>query len=297
MRRGLLLLALSAIVACDDAVETSTSASTSASTTSATTAAASSGTGGDACTSNALPIQDDGARIYVPAVLDGEEVWFFLDTGSGLTFVSLGAGQPAFVPDAAEVRFGCATMSLPGRGGLAPLGTVKGKKVVGYMGVDLLVAPTSLLEREKKTLTVPAPDAAIAASATWSTLAYEDIQGMIIAPVTLDAEPVRLMLDTGAQHTLWLGEQGQPGDLEVMTTDAEGTPISLFLGTVSLEMAGRAAVTVDVLRAPSFPYFEKTVAALGGNIHGLLGLSSFQERDMLIDGVAREVRLAPPTDP
>ena len=236
---------------------------------------------------------DQGDRLYVPATLAGAQVYFFLDTGSALTFISLGAGQPNFVPDAAEATFGCNTLSLPGRGGLASLGKVNGKEVVGFMGVDFLVAPNAYLDRKNATLTAPAPTSAIDASALWSAFAYDDVQGMIIAPVTLDAKPVRLMLDTGAPDTLWLGEQGQPGDTEVTTTDAEGTPLTLYLGKVSLEMASRAPVSVPVLRAPSFPYFEKTVMALGGNIHGLLGLSAFQGRDMLFDGEAHVVRLAP----
>lgn len=296
MHRRAAVLALGFVLTgCDDAVDP-TSTSTASSTSSfATTSASSSsaGGGGAACASNEIPIVDQGDRLYVPATIAGEQVYFFLDTGSALTFVSLGAGQPNFVPDAAEATFGCNTLSLPGRGGLASLGKVNGKDVVGFMGVDFLVAPNAFLDRQNKTLTAPAPTTAIDASASWSALAYDDVQGMIIAPVTLDTKPVRLMLDTGAQHTLWLGEQGQPGDTEVTTTDAEGTPLTLYLGTASLEMASRAPVSVPVLRAPSFPYFEKTVMALGGNVHGLLGLSAFQERRMLFDGGAHVVRLAP----
>jgi hypothetical protein len=133
----------------------------------------------------------------------------------------------------------------------------------------------------------------VAEAASWPALAYDDVQGHVIAPVSLDDQPLRLMLDTGAFHTLWLGQEGQPGDQEIETQDAEGNPLFFYLGEVDLTMAGRATVTVPVLRAPSFPYFEQTVAALGGNIHGLLGLSSFQDRAMLFDGEAHEVRLGP----
>ena len=123
--------------------------------------------------------------------------------------------------------------------------------------------------------------------------AYDNVEGMIIAPVLLDATPVRLMLDTGAFHTLWLGQQGEPGDQEIETGDAKGNELFFFLGEVDLEMAARDVVSVPVLRAPSFPYFEQTVASLGGNIHGLLGLTSFRERALLFDGTANEVRLGP----
>ena len=48
-----------------------------------------------------------------------------------------------------------------------------------------------------------------------------------------------------------------------------------------------------MLRAPSFPYFEQTVASLGGNIHGLLGLSALRGRALVVDGAAGQARVGP----
>lgn len=249
--------------------------------------------GAAACTLNEIPLLADSQRFYVPVTLDGEDVLFFIDTGSSLTFVELGPDDPDFVEDAASIQIGCETLSIPGRGGLAPLGDAFGKKVVGFLGADFLIEQSALLDVPNETLTRPAPPEAVAEAASWPALAYDDVQGHIIAPVELDGTPVRLMLDTGAYDTLWLGQQGQPGDQEVVTTDAEGNTLTFYLGEVELTMAGRETITVPVLRAPSFPYFEQTVAQLGGNIHGLLGLTSFEGRPMLFDGTAHEVRLGP----
>ncbi len=113
----------------------------------------------------------------------------------------------------------------------------------------------------------------------------------MLAPVVADSRSLRLMIDTGAQDTLWLGEEGEPGDQVVTTTDATGAEIDLYYGDVDLEMAGEDAVTVPCFRAPSFPYFEQTVAALGGNLHGLLGLSSLRGRRFVIDGEAHAILL------
>jgi hypothetical protein len=47
---------------------------------------------------------------------------------------------------------------------------------------------------------------------------------------------------------------------------------------------GTVQRTIPVLRAPSFPYLEQTVAALGSDVHGLLGLSSLSDA-FVLDGV------------
>lgn len=251
------------------------------------------GGGGGACAENAIPLLAGPQRFYVPVTFEGEEALFFIDTGSSLTFLELGPDDPDFVEDAATIQIGCETLTIPGRGGLAPLQDAFGKKVIGFLGADFLIERTALLDVANETLTRPAPPDAIAQAAAWPALAYDDVQGHVIAPVELDGTPVRLMLDTGAYDTLWLGQQGQPGDREIQTTDAEGNLLTFYLGEVDLTMAGRETITVPVLRAPSFPYFEQTVEQLGGNIHGLLGLTSFGGRAMLFDGEHHEVRLGP----
>jgi hypothetical protein len=253
------------------------------------------GTGGEAptCFENEVPLLVDTQRLYVPVEVDGAPGLFFIDTGSALTFLNLGPDGPAFVEDAATLTIGCETLSIPARGGLQLLPDAFGQPVLGYLGADYFIESTSLLDVPGERVVRPINQPIAAEASLWPAIAYDDVQGHIIAPVLLDATPVRLMLDTGAFHTLWLGQEGEPGDQEIETADAEGNPLFFFLGEVDLEMAGRDVVSVPVLRAPSFPYFEQTVASLGGNIHGLLGLTSFRERAMMFDGTAHEVRLGP----
>lgn len=79
----------------------------------------------------------------------------------------------------------------------------------------------------------------------------------------------------------------------VRTTDATGTEVELHLGEGSVRLASGLDVRVPLFRAPSFPYFEETVRALGGDIHGLLGLSALGARRIVFDAEASVVRLQP----
>ena len=59
-----------------------------------------------------------------------------------------------------------------------------------------------------------------------------------------------------------------------------------------IDFAGESSQT-PVLRAPSFPYFEQTVALLGGDLKGLLGLSVLGDRRLIFDGPHKTIRLQP----
>ena len=205
-------------------------------------------------------------RFHVPVRFGGQDAALLFDTGSALTFVLLGDGAPAYVPDAGVLEIGCDSIAVPGRGGLADLGEEEGLPVIGILGVDYVAAGTTLVDHDAELLVRHPSGTALPGTETWSVLPYEDVEGYMISPADLDSDAVRLMFDTGAPHILWLGEEGQPGDQEVTTTDAEGNPLTLYYGDVLLGMAGEPPHEVPVLRAPSFPYFEDTVEALGGNI-------------------------------
>lgn len=264
------------------------------------TSTASTGGGGAApsCEVNEIPliVSSSGGvpdRFHVPVRFQGREAALLFDTGSALTFVLLGDGAPDYVPDAGELEIGCDAINVPGRGGLADLGEEAGLPVIGILGVDYVAAGTTLVDHDAELLVRHPSGAALPGTDTWAELSYEDVEGYMIAPAELDASAVRLMFDTGAPHILWLGEEGQPGDQEVMTTDAEGTVLTLYYGSVMLGMAGEPVHEVPVFRAPSFPYLEDTVAALGGDIHGLLGLSALEGRRFVVDGAAGALLIEP----
>lgn len=230
-------------------------------------------------------------RLYAPVRHEGKDALLVLDTGAAMSFLHMGLKAARYTPKAGSVEIGGYTLELAGRN-FDPL-THAGKQVVGTLGADFLLLGLGDLDLKCGKLTVylngaPAP------GATWPAVAFDNVYGHVITPVKLDGQSLRLMLDTGAQHTLWLGQQGKPGDQTVQTTDAVGNVLTLYLGSASLTLGSDPPKQVSVLRAPSFPYFEKTVKTLGGNIHGLLGLSALVGRSIIFDGAASKLRLEPP---
>jgi hypothetical protein len=195
------------------------------------------------------------------------------------------------VYDAGTVTLGCETLSLIGRAEAAQGPAPNGLPVVGTLGVDQFLKGPTELDFGASLLTFHAPGDPFDVGDGGAAAPFDLVKGMVLPHVTLDGTPVRLMFDTGSEDTLWLGAQPEPGDQEVQTTDALGNPLTLWLGTVTLGV-GAYTATVPVLRAPSFPYFEMTVAALGGNIQGLFGVSSMGSR-VVIDPDVDQVQVAP----
>jgi hypothetical protein len=138
----------------------------------------------------------------------------------------------------------------------------------------------------------PLPGSPFTDAASWPNAPFDLDKGLVLPHVSLNGTAVRLVLDTGSDHTLWLGQQPKAGDTEVDTTDAQGNPVKLYFGTAML-MIGAWQGSVPVLRAPSFPYLEQTVTDLGGNVAGLLGLSSLGAA-FVIDGDSQVVRTNQP---
>lgn len=232
-------------------------------------------------TTLAVVTYGDTERYYVPVALDGERVLFELDTGSGLTFVYLGRGGMDYVPAAAELEFGCDTFTIAGRGFDPGVGTVAGVRVAGIVGMDALWRHVTALDVGRRTLTQLARLPAAAESADF--VPVDIVLDHALARVTIDDEPLRLLFDTFAGHTLLVGHEGRPGDREQSVVDAEGTVFTIFVGTGSLRYGERPAHDVPVARALRFPYFEETVAALGGDIDGLLGVTAFPEATLVFD--------------
>jgi hypothetical protein len=214
-----------------------------------------------------LHVRVDAARG--PAVL-------LVDTGSPTTFLQLPLGSPDPVHHAGMVTLGCDTLDLDGRPEAAEP-AVMGLPAIGTFGADRLLAGPSELDLPGQRIVFHDPGQPFPEAATWPAAGFDTVLGLVLAHASLDGTPVRLMMDTGSQHTLWLGQQPKPGDVEVDTTDADGHVVRLYLGTATLAI-GDWQGSVTVLRAPSFPYLEGTITALGGNVQGLLGLSSLGTR-------------------
>jgi hypothetical protein len=236
-----------------------------------------------------LSIADGGlypGKLYAEVTRAGAPALFMIDTGSAQTFLREELGSPA-VADAGSVELGCDTFALPGFAEAA-LGTVDGLDVIGTFGLDRFLGGPSLFDVAGARLT---SRGAFPEAATWPSAPFDLVQTTLLAHVTLDGHDVRLLVDTGSTHSLWLGQAGQPGDSPIDTVDSAGNPLTLYLGTGQITI-GAWSETVPLVRAPSFPYLESYVSQLGGNIAGLLGVSSFA-RALEIDPEAKVVRVAP----
>ena len=122
---------------------------------------------------------------------------------------------------------------------------------------------------------------------------FDEVLHHALVPILIDGVAVRLMFDTGGGHTLWVGAEGQPGDTPTRVQDAEGTIFTIYTGTGVVTLPGQPPRTVPVARAPAFPYFEGTAAALGGNLQGLLGVTTFPGERLLFDGATSTLWVVP----
>lgn len=248
----------------------------------------------DACTFETVPLDVAlGAggvptRLHVPVTyLDGG-AYMLLDMGSDSTFLDAPLGSPDPVYDAGTIELGCRTETLYARP-VVPEDPLHGVPCVGTVGTDLLLNGISKIDFGAKQVVLHPPGNPFDDATGWPAAPYDDVQGLVLAHVTIDGTPVRLEVDTGSQDTLLVGAQPQPGDQEVDTTDALGNPLKLYEGTAVLEIGGTTK-TVPILRAPSFPYFEQGVKDLGGNIQGLYGLSSMGKA-LVVDTDAMQIRV------
>jgi hypothetical protein len=207
-------------------------------------------------------------RLHAPIHYQGAPAVLLVDTGSNLTFLQEPLGSPDPNPDAGVFQIGCLTLDVLGRP-VIPDGPVNGLPSVGTLGTDLLLNGPTQIDLAGAQILFHAPGAPFASASGWPTAPFDLLSGAIVPHVQLNGSPVRLILDTGSQDTLWVGQAPQPGDVEVDAQDAYGNAIKLYLGTVDLGL-GTAHVTVPVLRAPSFPSFQPPAK----DIVGLLGLSS-----------------------
>ncbi len=230
--------------------------------------------GADAgCVLKTLPILVDEQggvfdRIHAPIRYEDKPAVLLVDTGSGLTFLQEPLGSPDPVPNAGVFEIGCMSLEVIGRPVLQDP-PVNGVPSVGLLGTDQLLKGPTEIDLAGSEIVFHEPGSPFAKAASWPSAPFDVIYGAILAHVALDGMPVRLILDTGSPDTLWVGQNGQPGDIEVMTTDAYGDPLICYQGTVDLTV-GASHWTAPVLRCPTFPSWEPPAP----DVIGLLGLSS-----------------------
>jgi len=234
------------------------------------------------------------SRLYVEAELDAKRVAFIFDTGSATTFLERPIGTPDPTRHAADILIGTCSVAVDGRpypidevtgGGLGVVGTLGADTLLGAKATELDLAGMRIVRSVKVPLD---PDIM-----SWPTVRIDIVRGHLLAHVVVDGQPLRLMVDTGSPHLLWVGRNGEPGDEEVRSSDATGNPLTLYLGTATVQLGEGSSERAPILRAPSFPYFEETVRQLGGNVAGLVGLSALGRRRIVVDRAARVLRVRP----
>ena len=224
-------------------------------------------------------------RIYALVTHAGEEAALLVDTGSQITFLS--HDGPDGAPNVGEVDFGCEQRrTLRGR----PFHSdemVDGRRVVGFLGNDFFL-------EKQRTFDLPANRIREGTCPLeWPRAPIENRFDFLFVMATVDGQPLRLGFDTGAPHTLWLGQDGRPGDQAVASQDAYGNPLTLYLGNGQLAVAGAAPRSVPILRILRFPSLEDSNMAIGGGIDGLLGLTTVGDRRFCIDAAENAIRFEP----
>jgi hypothetical protein len=258
------------------------------------------------CSRSTLPLlikpESDGLgaapyKLYVPATTDEQSVVFLLDTGSPFTFLHEplvdggGSGGLDIVADAGSATLGCDQLTLLGAAVAAdpPFGV---HRVAGTLGDERLLARPVHLDFGAGEVVWHDPGVAFAGAATWPSTPFDRPGGYVrINDVAFDGVPVRMFVDTGSPDSVWIGQQGQPGDVEIDGEDSRGETIKMYLGTATVTI-GAHHEKVPVFRVPSFPYLQEAVDALGGQLNGLFGLSSFP-RGIVFDTDANVVRIQP----
>lgn len=242
------------------------------------------------CATNAVNMivrpYDDTERYYVEVLYQEERAALQLDTGSGLTFLYTGTGSTPYVPDYGTITVGCEDVTVAGRA-YDRTDSINGLDVIGLMGMEYLTQRPALLDvKERLLVRFNVFPTHLTTTPGAFSVHYDDVFRLALVPCTLDDQEVRLMFDTGGGHTLWVGQQGKPGDKVVEVVDFEGHVFPIYVGTASLTFPGQTPRTIVVARAPQFPYFQQTIDAVGGNLHGLLGVTSFPEEQLLVDGAS-----------
>lgn len=256
--------------------------------------------GGDECLTNVvgleLTISADGVADaqVVPVRYQGVDAYLAVDTGAWLTFIFGAPGDPEYVPHVGDVELGCeiypvASMTLEAFGP-EPF---NGKKIVGLLGMDFFSEVPTELDYPGRRVVRHLDHELDATGLTEIAVAWNGDR--VVVDAALDQEPVRLIYDAGSPHTMWVGQQGQPGDDEILIGTANGDTIVGYEGTALLDFAGEDDLLVPIFRVPSFPYLQDELDELGAQ--GLLGATGLGFRRVVFDLPAFRMLLGPRVEP
>lgn len=242
-----------------------------------------------------LTLEDGVADSQVvPVTWEGEEGYFSIDTGSPLTFIIGEPGDPEYVPNFGNATLGCETLPVA----LVTLEDFEveyfeGTPIFGVLGLDFFRDVRSEIDYPgERVLRYLTEDPDVSGTAEVSV---EFVEDRVLVESTLDEQPVRLIYDAGAHHTIWVGVEGAPGDEEMALGTADGSTTTVWEGTATLTMGNDEPRVITVWRAPTFPYLEDMLEEL--NADGLLGVTGMGFRRIVFDAPSSALWLGPLVSP
>ena len=174
--------------------------------------------------------------------------------------------------------------------------TPAGEPQAGVLGSDLVTHGAVLdLDLARGSLSWYQPARPIPPGAIVLPIEYRN--GWLVASgINVNGRDVKLVVDTGASNIILIDTVPRAGEVREDTVDGTASAITLFHGDGAITFAGDIARHVPVDRSDSFPTLEGLIANLGGDVAGLLGLTSLGRERIII---SREslVLVLPPVSP
>lgn len=232
-------------------------------------------------------------RLHARLTARGTLGSFLVDTGSLKSFATHSGDEER--PSASTV-ISCTETTLPIIARLRPGTTPDGQPQAGVLGADL-VAHGAVLDLDlvngKLALYAPAPKAPAGAVA----VPIEVRKGWLVASgIRVNGRDVKLVVDTGASNVILVDKTPRPNEVREETVDGTASAITLFHAEGAIAFPDGVVRRVPVDRTDSFATLEGLIEMLGGDVAGLLGMTSLG-RDRVILGHDSLVLVLPPVAP
>ena len=218
---------------------------------------------------------------------------YLVDTGSLKSFVTHSGEERR---ESASTVIFCQSTTLPIIARLRPGTTPNGEPQAGVLGSDLVAHGAVLdLDLARGTLSWYQPAREVPAGAIVLPIEYRN--GWLVASgIKVQGRDVKLVVDTGASNVILVDEVPRANEVREDTVDGTASPITLYHGDGEVTFAGDVTRRVPVDRTDAFPTLEGLIANLGGDVAGLLGLTSLG-RERIILSRESLILLLPPVSP
>jgi hypothetical protein len=226
------------------------------------------------------------ARLTARGVLGN----YLVDTGSLKSYVThTGEEESA----SARTVISCQETTLPIIARLRPGTTPNGEPQGGVLGSDLIAHGAVLdLDLVKGALSWYPPARAIPPGAI--VLPVEERHGWLVASgIKVGGRDVKLVVDTGASNVILVDKVPRANEVREDTVDGTASPITLYHGDGVVTFEGDVTRHVPVDRTDSFPTLEGLIANLGGDVAGLLGLTSLGRERIILSRDALVILMPP----